>query len=87
MPEKENFSFLTEFKDLPDDDINNTIETFRKANSELWSAIGELNTSLAKIESERKENGPDHEGPSRHPQNPSTAVDAALTPPKEEDQT
>ena len=54
---------------------------------EIFDHIKSMQTEMREITKSIKENGPDQNDPSRHPQNPSTAVDAALTPPKEEDQT
>tara|TARA_E500000305_G_scaffold99084_2_gene91049 strand:- start:1327 stop:1860 length:534 start_codon:yes stop_codon:yes gene_type:complete len=53
----------------------------------IYESISALSEKIDKLSLPTKENGPDHKGPSRRSKNPSAAVDAALTPPKEEDQT
>ena len=86
LPEKRDFSFLDHrYKNIYDKHYERRDQEAERL--EMRNAIRHINQRLDEMASTLKENGPDQNDPSRHPQNPSTAVDAALTPPKEEDQT
>ena len=83
--------FREKIYDHPPEMVEKAVQDFQSMFEKIQEAVvpfmAETQKRIDSLEARSKENGPDQNDPSRHPQNPSTAVDAALTPPKEEDQT